>query len=325
MSVRRLPALMTLLLFAGRAAAAEVDFAKDIKPILEQTCLKCHGPEKPKGDLRLDTQEGLRKGSKTGEVIVPGKADESVLFDLITADKDDPMRMPQETDPLTEQQINLIRDWINEGAKWPEGLVLKAPAVAASPIPPVDPGLPISDAEKAAVGKVQQIGALALRLAQNTNLLRVDFSLQGREVKDEDLACLKDMPNLVELSLGSTKVTDAGLVHLRETKTLQRLRLEKTAVTDAGLENLKGLEKLTYLNLYGTAVTDAGLEHLKGLKNLKKLYLWQTKVTEEGAKKLAEAVPGIMINRGIEAEPKPPEEKKEEPKKEEPKKEEAKQ
>jgi hypothetical protein len=307
---------LPLVLAAGRASGADVDFVKEIKPILEQSCTKCHGPEKPKGALRLDIKDGLLKGSKSGKVVVAGQADDSRLYEVITLPKDDPDHMPAEGDPLPQAQTDLIRDWINQGLKWPDGVTLQVPAAAkaAAPEVPTDPGLPITDAEKAAIAKVQKSEALAQRLAQNTNRLSVNFSLQHKNVKDDDLAPLKDMPNLVELNLGNTPITDAGLVHLKGLGDLTRLQLHKTKISDAGLENLKGLQKLTSLNLYGTEITDKGLEHLTGLKNLRKLYLWQTKVTEEGAKKLAEAVPGLVIDRGLDAVPPPP---KPEPAKEE--------
>jgi len=314
---------LSFLATAGLAAGADVDFVKEIKPIFEKSCLKCHGPEKPKGGLSFHTYEGLIKGAKSGKVLVPGKADESRFYEVVTLEKDDPDRMPNEGEPLNKLEQELIRDWINQGAKWPDKLVLTVPAgAAAAPEIKVDPGLPISDAEKAAVAKVQKLNALAMRLAQNTNLLRIDFSLQGKEVKDDDLAALKDIPNLVELNLGTTTVTDAGLAHVKDLGNLTRLQLHKTKVTDAGLANLKGLQKLSSLNLYGTEVTDQGLEQIKELKNLKKLYVWQSKVTPDGAKKLQEAIPGLTVELGYEA--KPAEQPKTEEKKAEEKKDEKK-
>lgn len=314
-------AVVALLIAVSQTEAAEkVDFVKDIQPILQKSCLKCHGPGEAEGGLRLHTKALALKGSLGGEVIVPGNVEESLLYEMITLPADDTERMPRESDPMTEAQTDLIRDWINQGAQWPEGLVLEPPP-ASSPDksdPLNTPGLPITDAERNAVADVQQFGALAMRIAQNTNWLRVDFSLQGQEVKDSELPQLKDMPNLVELDLGGTQITDAGLVHVKGLSNLARLHLEKTKITDPGLANLKGLEKLTYLNLYGTAVGDAGLEHLKRLKNLKKLYLWQTEVTDEGAKLLQAALPEVMISRGWDveraAESKPTAEKDEKPK-----------
>jgi len=285
-------------LFVAPTLAGDVDFVKEIKPIFERTCLKCHGPEKPKGGLRLDTHEGMTKGAKSGKVLVPGNAEESRLFEVLTLEKDDPDRMPAEGELLNKLEQELFKDWINQGAKWPENLVLTPPAGTNKPAEPaVDPGVPISDAEKAAVAKVQKLEALAMRLAQNTNLLRVDFSLQGKNVKDDELAVLKDMANLVELNLGGTTISDAGAGHLKPLTNLIRLQLHKTKITDAGLANLKGLPKLTILNLYGTEITDAGLEHLKAMTHLERVTLKGTKVTAAGLQALRAALPAIQVER----------------------------
>lgn len=296
---------LCLLLVAGRARAEEegkVDFTEDIKPILEASCLKCHGEAKSEGELRLDTKEAAFRGGITDKAIVPGDAEISLLWELVTLPPDDPSSMPREGDPLTEEQTALIERWINEGAAWPEEVVLKAPVKKAATGPLSGPGVEITDAERAAVAKLQESGALALRIAGNTNLLRVDFSLRGNEITEADLASLKDIPNLVELDLGGTDVTDDNLAHLEGLTNLVRLHLEKTKITGPGLAHLKGMQKLIYLNLYSTDVSDEGLDHLGELKSLKKLYLWQTKVTDEGVSKLQQALSELQIDRGQYAE-----------------------
>jgi hypothetical protein len=310
-------ALLSLPLLAGRARA-EVDFVKDIKPVLEQKCVRCHSGPKAKEGLKLETREDLLAGSDNGKVVVPGKAAESKLYESLILPKDDKKHMPQTGDPLPKPTIEKIQAWINEGVKWPDKLVLKDTSENDAPKLTVeDTGLPISPAEKAAVEKLEKAGVFAMRLAQNTNWLRVDFTHRGKEVKDEELVLLKDILNLVELNLGGTNITDANLVHIKPCTNLVRLQLHRTKISDAGLAHLTGLAKLVSLNLYDTAVTDNGIMQLKELKKLKRLYVWQSKVTEPGAKQLATAIPGIDINRGYEL---PPEPKKEEPKKEDPKK-----
>lgn len=319
----------------------KVNFAEQIQPILVARCLKCHAAEAPKGAFSLHTKEAALAGGDLGDDIVPGKPDESFIIDLIMMPADDPSRMPNEGEPLSEEQVELIRKWIEQGAEWPDDLELKLPEDPTKKDDPLyGPGVEITEAEEAAVAKAREMGALALRIAQNTNWLRVDFSLGGKEVTDEQLAIVKDMPNLVELDLGGTKVTDAGLEHLAGLTNMVRLHLEKTAITGSGLVHLKDMQKLNYLNLYGTQVTDESLEHLKGLPKLKRLYLWQAQVTPEGATKLKEAIAELDVNLGIEEKPAEPEkteeakaeeeakkeeaEKKEEPKKEEEKKDEPK-
>src|SRR5579859_63910 len=112
---------------AGRIFAdAKVDFVKDIEPLFQQNCIKCHGPEKQKGDLRLDSKAAAMKGGKDGVVIVAGQADKSDLYRRITlADGEDDL-MPSKGERLTKAQTDLIKDWINQGAVWPEGAVAKA-------------------------------------------------------------------------------------------------------------------------------------------------------------------------------------------------------
>src|SRR5262245_53222177 len=70
-----------------------VTYAKDIKPIFESSCLRCHGSERPKAGLRLDSLESALKGSKDGKVIVPGKSQESQLV-IAVARLDEEKAMP---------------------------------------------------------------------------------------------------------------------------------------------------------------------------------------------------------------------------------------
>jgi mono/diheme cytochrome c family protein len=100
----------------------DVTYAKDIKPIFEKSCVKCHGAEKPKGKLRLDSLEGAMKGGEDGKVIVPGKSADSMLVHNIAhlGNEDDYMPPPDnkaKIPPLTKEQIGLIRAWIDQGAK----------------------------------------------------------------------------------------------------------------------------------------------------------------------------------------------------------------
>src|SRR5690348_17001978 len=99
-----------------------VTYATDIKPIFDNSCIKCHGPQKPKGKLRLDSLEGVLKGGVDGKVIEPGNSAASMLVHNIAhvGDEDDYMPPPDNKDkipPLTKEQIGLIRAWIDLGAK----------------------------------------------------------------------------------------------------------------------------------------------------------------------------------------------------------------
>src|SRR4051794_38815797 len=107
--------LLSLLVasLAKGAAAAPPDFAKEVEPLLRTHCVKCHGPEKQKGGLRFDVKsEALKKGDSGERSIVPGKATESELIRRVTStDKD--LRMPSEGEPLTPEQIDVLRRWVD--------------------------------------------------------------------------------------------------------------------------------------------------------------------------------------------------------------------
>ncbi len=103
---------------------AGVTYAADIQPIFEKSCYKCHGPEtpKPKGKLRLDTLELTLKGGEDGLVVVGGNIAKSPLLANIAhlGDPDDYMPPPKnkaQIKPLTNEQIGLIRAWVEQGAK----------------------------------------------------------------------------------------------------------------------------------------------------------------------------------------------------------------
>src|SRR6266436_7300276 len=98
-----------------------ITYAKDIKPIFEKSCTKCHGAEKQKGKLRLDSLQAALKGGED-KVVLPGDSAGSILVHNVAhiGDEDDFMPPPDNKDkipPLTPEQIGLIRAWIDQGAK----------------------------------------------------------------------------------------------------------------------------------------------------------------------------------------------------------------
>jgi mono/diheme cytochrome c family protein len=289
------------------AEGTKVDFASQILPILVDRCVSCHGPEKQKGQLRVDTPEHITEG----EIVVAGKPAESLLCQLISLPADHDDIMPAKGDPLTKEQIGLIARWIKEGASY-EGdgapaAVAKVEPIenkATGPVIPastalVDIAKNVSPADEAAVEALRNAGAIAMPLSADSPLLSVDFKLSPDKVNDESLAQLAALADQITwLNLAGASVTDDQLKHVAALKHLTRLHLEKTAVTDAGLAHVTGLSHLEYINLYKTQVSDAGLAHLKGLKELRNVYLWQSQVSEDGATALEGDLPYAKINVG---------------------------
>lgn len=96
-----------------------IDFDHDIRPIFETSCLRCHGPERPKSRFRLDNRESALKGGDDGPDILPGHGDTSQLLQRVAStDEDKHMPPPGKGEPLTLAQIGRLRAWIDQGAKW---------------------------------------------------------------------------------------------------------------------------------------------------------------------------------------------------------------
>jgi mono/diheme cytochrome c family protein len=112
---------VALALVIAPRARAMVDFSKDFQPLFAEHCLKCHGPEKQKGGLRLDVKASALKGGDSGEpAVVPSNSGKSKLIELISAAPDSDIRMPPKGEMLKPEQIALLKRWIEEGANWPE-------------------------------------------------------------------------------------------------------------------------------------------------------------------------------------------------------------
>src|SRR4051794_39952088 len=131
--------LLALAVSARSFAAAEdkVDYIRDVRPILAQACLKCHGVDDKarKGKLRLDDRESAIKPAKSGETaIVPGKPDASELVRRIfTKDEDDIMPPASTKVTLTEQQKQTLKKWIGEGAEYKPHWAFAAPKLPTIP------------------------------------------------------------------------------------------------------------------------------------------------------------------------------------------------
>ncbi|MBL9136829.1 MAG: ankyrin repeat domain-containing protein [Verrucomicrobiales bacterium] len=114
---------------AHLAVSGSVDFPRDIRPILERSCVRCHSGEKPKGGYALTTRELALKGGQSGEPgLIPGSAERSALLRFVQDQVED-LEMPpvakRGTFPaLTKDEVARLRAWVDEGARWPEGLTL---------------------------------------------------------------------------------------------------------------------------------------------------------------------------------------------------------
>jgi hypothetical protein len=304
------------------AAQAKLDFQKEILPLIESRCLKCHKGEheengkivKPKGDIRLDAAWALLKGNKDIVPVKPKEPAKSGIVTVTTLPKDDDKFMPPEgkADPLTLEEINKIKTWIIEGADfgtWEGNLAGKPKEEAPKPVVPLKErehdilyrklaeGVQPPSAE--VLKALQASGAQVALLMNGSPLVRVDYLTGVTKCDDKAIAALAPIKdNITHLDLARTSITAAALKDIAKMQRLTRLDLRKTKIGDDALAALTPLKHLQIINLYGTDVTDKGVAALASLKSLKNVTLYETKVTDAGLAKLKAALPkaDIVVN-----------------------------
>lgn len=205
----RLSQMMMLAVLVGSSPVrgAEVpDFALTIRPLLVKHCYSCHGPDKQKGDLRLDRRADAFKGGESGPAVVVGKSVESLIVKRISTK--DSERMPPKGDGLKPDEIASIQAWIDAGAKWPDTL-------AGTNVDPADwwslkplhrPALPSLTAEDAAnvrtpvdafiLAKIREQKLTPAKEADRRTLIRrVSFDLTGLPPSADEIDAFVNDPD----------------------------------------------------------------------------------------------------------------------------------
>ena len=115
------------LVLAGTAGVTAADFNTQVRPVFEANCIACHQPDKAEGKLDMTTLAAILEGSSSGDVLTAGDPDDSYLLKsmLLPADDDDLMPPPKNGGPLPKEITDVVKSWIADGAKWPEGVVLE--------------------------------------------------------------------------------------------------------------------------------------------------------------------------------------------------------
>jgi hypothetical protein len=333
MNVRFAAALLWLFPAAVLAQGpAKVDFERQVWPILERRCIECHGTQhtgpdgkvvKPKGRVVLDSLDGITT-SKRGRLVVANEPDQSLILESISLPADDEDRMPpaKTGDPLTPEQIELIRRWIAEGApfgKWTgkasqpeekedepkEGTEKGKPAPGGQketgqkaaridPLPKLQKGL--TPLPAAALAAFAEGPFTVASIGDGSPLLRVTCASHADAVDDQALSQLKPLcEHVTELDLGRSRVGDEGCKVIALMPRLTSLDLRQTEVGNHGVAALGACKELRSLNLFGTKTGDYAMTGLGSLKNLEQLYVWQTEVSPAAVVRLREAVPGVRV------------------------------
>jgi mono/diheme cytochrome c family protein len=277
-------AALAFALATTAAAAAPATFSTRIAPIFERHCVVCHGAEKQKAKLRLDSHAAILRGADGGPVLKPGDAKASELFRRITLKPDDDEVMPSDGKPhLAPADITLIEKWIAAGA--PETAEFDAPpAPVAVVAPPAAPDYRPRLAQAEALAR--ELGLkLVPRSRVPTDGLVLRTASAPTRCDDAALAKLAPLADLiVEAELARTKITDASAATIATWTNLRALDLSRTALTSAAMDPLVRLGKLEWLNLSSTRVDAAGVERLKTLPSLHRVWAFAEPPARAAAK-----------------------------------------
>jgi hypothetical protein len=286
------PRVATLALAASSilAPALTAQDAPDVRPILAARCFKCHGPEKQKGNLRLDRPEGV---ASVVDPLIPAASE--ILFRVSLPDGDLDGMPPDGR--LPQSQIDLLSEWVAAGAPLTVAVVSEEQAARAAEA-------------YAALGA--RTGTRVVAFPEGG--VRVDFGRTGtargmrpgatglqapdpaRVVSASDLSELAGLPgDVLELSLAG-RVFDARDVP--ELPKLEHLRLARSSVSDAAVARvLFQVPALSRLDLGSTAVTDRVLPLLQEHGPLRRLVLFDTALTDQAVAAFAAARPDVDVTR----------------------------
>jgi hypothetical protein len=290
--------IIFVLIAASQATADDsvekIVYARDIQPLFQCHCVKCHGEKKAESDLRLDSPDQI-KSFGIDRLLTPGKPNDSELYTRVTLGEDDDARMPKGAAPLPAQSIELIKRWIDQGGDL-SGTESAPPAEESAN---KQPHIEVAPAPPAAIEQLKLAHARVSPIYAGSNLLDVSFRYADHPIGNQDLSLLAGVAKQVTwLDLSNQKSNTPDCSILSKLPNLTRLNLSNSNIDDAFLAAIAELEHLDSINLYGTGVSDAGLERLRGMKNLKRVFAAKTNVTYAAASAMEDKNPGLEINIG---------------------------
>jgi len=277
--------------------------------IFEEKCVVCHGENKQKGDLRLDTKEGLLKGGEEGALLASNGLESSLLLKRILLPLDDDDHMPpSEKKQLTPMEIGFLSWWVKNGAdfdktlaelNFPDSLQGFISPVETSKINKLIPPEEVAPADPKILEKLISLNVLFSPVTINSNYLSVSFM----NVLPEDLTpaveeCKKLNQQIVWLNLDFQNPDLQVWKQLGTLTNLRKISAKNSNLDDEIIAFLQPLDSLVYLNLVGTSVTSSGFEKIKGLQNLESVYLYQTNIDPTGFKQIEQIFPNANIDSG---------------------------
>ncbi len=280
----------------GAGAAAEdemvtppvkiINYRDHIEPILKRSCYECHGENKQKGKLRLDSPAAIRSGGRDGAIIRGKDPLRSALYQLCALDPDNEDIMPSKGDSLTAEELLFLKLWIEQGSLFPDGQSAGGVSenVPLNELDRLSLTLPaVSEAEEQAIEALRASGVSIEMLGKEQTLCAVNCS-HVATINQEHLRCI--VARIVWADCAAPVCDDALLACFAQAPHLRRLHLEKSVVTNEGFQQLSRCLELEYLNISETQLGDAIVPTIARLPALQDVYYHDTQLTRMGVMEL---------------------------------------
>lgn len=283
-----------------------VVFAHMVKPILEKKCESCHNEKKAKGELIMETEALLLKGGKNGKLWDSTAVDLGLFLRRVHLPLEAKKHMPPQGKPqLTEEEIEIITQWIRKGADFKLRVADLSPAdtlrqlatkiFTTAEIAEYD----FDEADPSTVEKLNTENRIVSAEALGSPALSVNFFNSKLFNSDQLKELSKVKKQIVTLDLAKMPLTDADIKTISEFENIRRLNLSFTGVTGTALPELKKLKFLKSLSLSGTQVTAEQLKQLQSFPELKTVYTWNTPVAATDIEKLQQQTKNIRFENGF--------------------------
>jgi len=253
-----------------------------VQYIFNKNCISCHGAQKQKGQLRLDTYQFVLTGGKSGQIIKSGDIGHSEMIRRILLDESDDKHMPPKGKlPLRDFEVQLLKWWVQSGAGNQQHVnemgkdsitamaIKQFHQVFSQQLTPIQDERPvINKVDPAIIKQLQSIGCTVTPLTQQENYYRI-VAFNAKDSINGVMEILQKIAaHVVELKLSFTKANDSSLQNLSKFIHLEKLWLDHTEVGIVGLKNISNLKNLKYLNLFKTNLKETEIASIQFPKEL---------------------------------------------------------
>ncbi|MGZ8551686.1 MAG: FN3 associated domain-containing protein, partial [Chitinophagaceae bacterium] len=281
-------------------------FAHMIKPILEKKCESCHNNKKAKGELVMETEALILQGGKSGKLWDSTAADLGLMLRRVHLPLEAKKHMPPQGKPqLTEEEIEMITQWIRKGSDFKLRVADLSPVdtlrqlankiFTAAEMAEYD----FDEADPESVEKLNTVNRIVSAEAIGSPALSVSFFNSKLFSSDQLKELNKVKKQIVTLDVAKMPVNDADVKIISEFENLRRLNLSFTSITGAALAELKKLKFLKSLSLSGTQVKAEQLKQLQSFPGLKTVYTWNTPIAATDMESLQQQIKNIRFETGF--------------------------